>query len=95
MQVTSEMVAYQLGLLGDNPVKIAKKLKKKGIKGRRYTASKCPITNYLIDSFGGEFTSSGLYIEGGEERLLKTPKPIAEFILAFDKFEFPELVTND
>jgi hypothetical protein len=81
--------------LGYDKYFIAAKLEDLGIKGDRNEDTSCPLATYL-EGEGFSFCSVDsktitVETENGVGISVKTPKPFAEFVKAFDKGEFPEL----
>lgn len=96
-------LAAALRALGDTPNAVADKLLAGGHYGRPDDDCNCPVAEYLESVYPGLFTSvtdqppDGLVAEvheGGLDYrgvLVSLPKPVAEFVRAFDAGEYPEL----
>ena len=81
-----------LDSLGSTPEKIAATLGKGGYKGEQDRYDTCPIAAFLTKEYPGEEVSvdKGKVTVNGVD--VKTPKPIARFVVAFDKGKYPDLV---
>lgn len=76
--------------LGTSADKIAKKLKKLGIKGVPYEEDRCPIANFLRKKgFKGVTAIEGHVFSDSD--FVKMSRPIKAFIDRFDNGKYPEL----
>lgn len=80
--------------LGETKYAIAEHLRVLGITGRPQMPLSCPIAQYLKNE-GFEKPSVSVYAFSLNRDLgMDNPEAIREFILAFDRYEFPDLVTT-
>jgi hypothetical protein len=95
----ADLAGDRLAQLGPDPATIADRLHAAGIRGRRYNARCCPISNYLSAQTGLTRVDTGggrIYIGAGSCLItLTTPLPVALFVRAFDKGAYPDLVAAD
>jgi len=93
-----DKIVNSLMELGNTKKEIADKLKEMGCKGVRNSLASCPIAIFLFkqDVYARVFADTirlwpkeALTIRSPE--LLRTPKPICDFVYHFDDGDFPEL----
>lgn len=84
----------ELGALAE-PDRIARHLFLQGVSGRRETAAGCPVANYVRDVTGNDAVRVGArhirFRVGRSPVSVPTPGPIARFVQAFDRGEYPAL----
>lgn len=94
------IVRNYLESLGNTPDEVHQTLKDKGIKGRRASASRCPISNAVhqhvkMDTYVTHtdtlVVDPELSPDVNDRNLVVNPWPVAEFIAAFDLRQYPDL----
>ncbi len=82
--------------LGTTPEEIAAFLEGQGVTGVRRIPERCPVAVYLARAIGSRvFAGSGRIQVMDEERFeIATPRPVANFIWAFDGGQFRALLTR-
>jgi hypothetical protein len=87
-----------LDALGNTRYEVAAILTQLSIKGKLDDASHCPIANYLrFKGYAWPIALSNrivVEIGDGESGYIVPSAPIQDFILAFDRMEFPELIED-
>ena len=89
---TRRQVRDFLRRLGKTPEEVAKKLAKRGIKGRRRSHCSCPIANALTARFSRQCTMSRIAAGVPGVCLTDAPQAVRDFVGDFDKGKFPELI---
>jgi hypothetical protein len=106
--VTGADMRRLLEQLGPSPAEVAATLARLGHKGIRLHGCDCPVANYLRANGVGEpevdacwvydwtgpsrYDADGDYDKEGSDNVVRPPNPVADFIEAFDKGQFSELV---
>jgi hypothetical protein len=101
--MTKEEVIEKLVALGKTKEEVAKSLFSHALKGVQSLSCSCPIANYIrkihieIDDHIEHIGVTPDYINLGDVGVLSLVKnssllPIQQFIYAFDREEFPELI---
>jgi hypothetical protein len=84
-----------LAALPDTPDGIAAHLAERGIRGRRFSAQRCPIAAYVRAETGGFNVTAGRTRISATSRLgvaqAGTPLPVRHFMRRFDQGYYPEL----
>jgi hypothetical protein len=89
--LNAQQALDMLNGMGKTADEVSLFLKAKGITGKRKESTCCPVANYLISQGGHPGASIyGNYIPPNTMDV-HTPKPVFEFILAFDEGQYPEL----
>lgn len=88
---TRRQVRDFLRRLGKTPEEVAKKLAKRGFKGRRQRHYYCPVAKALKARFG-EGCSMRRDAAALPGMVVEAPEAVKGFVLAFDKGQFPDLV---
>jgi len=80
-----------LSALGTTKDEIKASLVAAGIKGRKGNADCCPVARHLKQA-GFTFPCVGHVAVYAEDHLkVSTPTPVKEFLIGFDRSEYPEL----
>lgn len=96
--ITSETVEDALARLGSSVSAVKAGLEQMGYKGDHH-GSNCPVANYLKDQFNSNFVVGWAKVyemneDGSAGKSLATvPVPVGDFVLSFDKGNYPELET--
>lgn len=84
--------------LGSTDEEIYRRLKYSGIKGQIKKPSCCPIANLIKK----EFTISNISVTSNQISYgrflayeINTPGPVKEFIIKFDRGEYPDLIEEE
>ena len=83
-------VAFQK--LGNTKEEVYNFLKANYYKGYRCQGSRCPIANYLKSCGFTDVCVSSDSMNIGIQNNIPIPKPISDFIISFDRREFPDLI---
>jgi hypothetical protein len=96
--LTVEALRDTLTRLGQSVAEVADALLARGITGKPYSPTECPIARYLEEVFDVGFEVSGEWVWAYTQDTLchvvqmTTPVPIERFIDAFDRHDIPELI---
>lgn len=98
MKATKANLTRSLNRLGATPQEVAANLEEQGITGEPKHAQSCPVANYLKRTFPVDLatvsTTMAVLVED-EHRSVEvftlTPKPVEDFIKAFDKGKYRQL----
>lgn len=98
MKFSPKKYIEQLESLGNKPEDIARSLKGRGYKGIRGKSDACPLANFIKAAFKVTPNVSGdnLIVNQREDWGQVTtevahPNPVHDFIMNFDKGDYPEL----
>lgn len=92
--------AQAVAALGDTPESVSTLLREKGVKGKRYSASSCPIANYLkscgfevvtVADFAARYTSE---LRAPDE-CASLPDGVKNWIMQFDDGEYEEFSDSE
>ena len=83
-----------LSWLGDTVEEVAEGLRARGIKGTRTSIYSCPLAGYLRLWWDGAWIG-GMDGWTGTGKLFDTPSHLSNFISAFDKGRFPDLIADN
>jgi len=74
---------------------VAQVLREKGIKGDPMIACSCPLANFLDQETGDmvHFVTTTT-IDRGMDWSTAIPEPLRQFVLAFDRNGYPDLITR-
>ena len=91
VEAVTEALA-ELAALG-GPDRIAERLAAGGHRGRRTVACDCPVSAYVLARTGQAIgISPTVWVHDTEAAHGQVPRPVAEFIGAFDLGAYPDLV---
>ena len=84
--------------LGTTPDAVAETLTLHNALGKRHHSCECPVSRYLLDACGASkvmttlATAQIFYSDSwGYVEAIKLPRPVYEFIIAFDSGDYPQL----
>lgn len=88
MEPTPDAILQVLSELGNTGPRVAKKLEALGFQGVPGCPWRCPVAKYLLSFFPGSDLSVGVPGVWGKDFEVALPKPIVDFIRAFDKGKY-------
>jgi hypothetical protein len=100
VQAATHPALEALAQLGANADDMAHALHRLGVTGVLGGCTRCPLANHLVDVLGLRMaevaeTEMALYWPGSADReLVDMPPPAAEFVVRFDRGDFPQLVAH-